>query len=233
MAADRPGHAAPRNHRLPRLDRCPQAHTTADLGPRRHPRRTRPRRGGLLEARPPTATRTRHRHHRSHRRQLRAPLRPTAVPRRGDDTQPGARPRRLPIDPLRNRRRRNRRAPCGIRAHPPRCTPPTHQHRRAARQHLVVPRPPARSTDHPGTVRPAPRPTRNRLPNRPPRRDAATGHHRARGCARRPARHTHHHGRRLGARSRGRLVPLRRRDRANPGGGRNPRWMSSSSPASV
>ena len=121
-----------------------------------------------------------------------------------------------PVDPLRNRRRRNRRAPRRFRARPPRRTPPTHQPRRAARQHLVVPRTPARSTDHPSTPRSTPRPARHRRPNRPPRRDAATGQHRPRGRARRPARHPHHHRRRLGTRSRGRLVPLRRRDRPNP-----------------
>jgi hypothetical protein len=78
------------------------------------------------------------------------------LPRRGDDTQPAARPRRDALSPIRNRRRRNPRAPRRIRTRPHRCTTPTHQHWRAARQGLVVPRPPPWQPDHPGPTRSTP-----------------------------------------------------------------------------
>ena len=70
-----------------------------------------------------------------------------------------------------------------VRAHLDAPTP-THQHRRAARQHLAVPRTPSRSTHHPGTARSTPRPLGIDCQTGRPRRDVGTRPHRPRRRAR-------------------------------------------------
>ena len=163
VAADRPFYAAPRNRRLPRLDRHPPAHPTLTLAHAAN------RDGAALSEED---------HWRLAHRLLHDPdiaivdrvagsfvlLYGQQLSRIAAMTRGQVHDRGDTVDPLRNRRRRNPRAPGRFRARPSRCTPSTHEHCRAARHDLVVPRTPAGPTDHPIAYRSTPRPNSESTP---------------------------------------------------------------------